>query len=147
LLWRDEEEQELVEILQSKGLAVEEAESAASRIMSDPEIALDVHVREELGIDPDDLGGSPILAAASSLAAFAAGAFVPLVPYILGLSGDASIISSAALAGFALAVVGGALGWLSGSGAIYGALRMLVVGLVAGAVTFGLGSLVGQQIG
>lgn len=147
LLWHDEEEGELVEILQAKGLEADEARSAASRIMSDPEVALDVHVREELGIDPDDLGGSPLWAALSSLIAFAAGALVPLVPYIAGLSGSVSIFASAISAAAALLIVGGALGWLSSSGTVFGALRMLVVGLLAGTITYGLGTLVGQHIG
>ena len=146
-LWADEEEAELVEILRAKGLSQEEATSAAARIMSDPDVALDMHVREELGIDPDDLGGSPILAAASSLVAFAGGALVPLLPYIVGMSGTASIVTSALGSGAALLIVGGGLGWLSGNSALYGALRMLVVGFVAGAITFGLGSLVGRQLG
>ncbi len=147
LLWHDEEEGELVEILQAKGLDADEAKSAASRIMSDPEVALDVHVREELGIDPDDLGGSPIWASISSLIAFAAGALVPLVPYISGLSGTVSILASAMGAAIALLIVGGALGWLSSSGTVFGALRMLIVGLFAGAITYGLGTLVGQHVG
>ena len=147
LLWHDEEEGELVEILQAKGLEADEAKSAASRIMSDPEVALEVHVREELGIDPDDLGGSPLWASASSLIAFAAGALVPLVPYFAGLSGAVSIFASAMGAAIALLIVGGALGWLSSSGTMFGAIRMLVVGLFAAAITYGLGSLVGQHIG
>ena len=147
LLWHEEEEQELVEILQSKGLESGEAKSVASRIMRDPEIALDVHVREELGLDPDDLGGSPVLAAISSLGAFAIGALVPLLPYIIKLNGSVAIVISPIVSGLAIAVIGGALGWLSGKGTVYGALRMLLVGLIAGAVTFGLGSLVGKQIG
>ena len=147
LLWHDEEEGELVEILQAKGLEADEARSAASRIMSDPEVALDVHVREELGIDPDDLGGSPLWASISSLIAFAGGALVPLIPYIAGLSGSVSIFASAMGAAAALLIVGGALGWLSSSGTVFGALRMLVVGLLAGAITYGLGTLVGQHVG
>lgn len=146
LLWNDEEEEELVEILQAKGLDADEAKSAASRIMSDPDVALDVHVREELGIDPEDLGGSPFLAAISSLVAFAAGAFVPLAPYVVGLSGSVSTIASALGAAIALVIVGGALGWLSSSGTVFGALRMLVVGLFAAAITYGLGMLVGQYV-
>ena len=147
LLWHDEEEGELIEILQAKGLNADEAKSAASRIMSDPEVALDVHVREELGIDPDDLGGSPLWASISSLIAFAAGAVVPLVPYIAGWSGSASIIASAVGAAVALLIVGGVLGWLSSSGTMFSALRMLIVGLFAGAITYGLGTLVGQHVG
>ncbi len=147
LLWHDEEAGELVELLKSKGLAEEEAQSAASRIMSDPDVALDMHVREELGIDPDDLGGSPILATVSSLAAFAAGAVVPLLPYLFGLTGPGALISSACGAAAALAIIGGTLGWLSSSGTVYGAFRMLAVGLIAGAITYGLGSLVGNFVG
>ena len=147
LLWHEEEEAELVEILQAKGLSLDESKSAATRIMSNPDTALDMHVREELGIDLDDLGGSPTVAAISSLVAFAGGAFVPLLPYLIGLGGNTSTIISACASAFALLAVGGSLGWLSGSGKIYGALRMLAVGLVAGAITYGLGLLVGQQIG
>ena len=147
LLWHDEEEEELVAILQAKGLSLDESKSAAARIMSNPDTALDMHVREELGIDLDDLGGSPTVAAISSLVAFAGGAFVPLLPYLIGFGGTTSTIISAGASASALALVGGSLGWMSGSGKIYGALRMLAVGLVAGAITYGLGSLVGQQLG
>ena len=147
LLWHEEEEAEFAKILQSKGLSPEEAEVASARIMSDHETALDMHVREELGIDPDELGGSPMIAAVSSLVAFAGGAVVPLIPYMVGLNIPTSITVSALASGIALLFVGGGLGWLSGSGKIFGALRMLAVGVAAGAITFGLGSLVGQQLG
>ena len=147
LLWREEEEAEFAEILEAKGLSPSEAKTAAARIMSDHDTALEMHVREELSIDPDELGGSPMTAAISSLLAFAAGAGVPLVPYMVGLSGPASILVSVLASGTALIIVGGGLGWMSGSGKVYGALRMLLVGLTAGAITFGLGSLVGQQLG
>ena len=146
LLWHEEEQAEFAKILEAKGLSPSEAENAAARIMSDHETALDMHVREELNIDPDELGGSPMTAALSSLVAFAGGAAVPLIPYVIGLSGNGSIVVSALASGAALMIVGGGLGWLSGSGIIYAALRMLVVGLIAGAITFGLGSLVGQQL-
>ena len=146
LLWHDEEQEEFAKILEAKGLSPSEAENAAARIMRDHETALEMHAREELGIDPDELGGSPMTAAWSSLIAFAGGAAVPLIPYVVGFSGSSSIVVSAVASGTALMIVGGGLGWLSGSGKVYGALRMLVVGLVAGAITFGLGSLVGQQL-
>ena len=147
LLWHDQEEEEIAELLETKGLAPEEAKSAAARIMSNPDTALEFHVREELGIDPEDLGGSPMTAAWSSLFAFAIGAFVPLIPYAMGLTGVGAIMTSAIGSGIALILVGGGLGWMSGSGKIYGAVRMLAVGLFAGAITFGLGALVGQQLG
>ncbi len=147
LLWHDEEEQELVEILRSKGLDENEARSAAERIMSDPEAALDTHVREELGIDPEELGGSPIWAAGSSFITFAAGAFIPLLPHMAGLSGDTSIIASLGISGISLIIVGGGLGWLSGSGAIFSAARMLLIGGTAAAITYVLGTLVSPYIG
>ena len=147
LLWDDEEEEELADILRAKGLDADEAKSAAARIMSDPDVALDFHVREELGIDPDELGGSPILASISSFVAFAAGALVPLVPYFTGLSGTVSIVVCGVATAVALVLVGGTLGWLSSSGTLFGALRMLTVGLFAGAITFALGTLVGQHVG
>lgn len=147
LLWSEEEEAEFAEILVRKGLSPIEAKNASARIMSDHATALEMHVREELSIDPDDLGGSPMTAAISSLLAFAGGAGVPLVPYMVGLSGSTSILVSVLASGTALLIVGGGLGWMSGSGKLYGALRMLLVGLAAGAITFGLGSLVGQQLG
>ncbi len=147
LLWKDEEEAELVDILESKGLSEAEARSAAARIMSDPQVALDVHVREELGIDPDDLGGSPTVAATSSFVAFAVGAGVPLMPFIVSSDGTTTVVASALGAAAALFFVGGSLGWLSGNHPVFGALRMLAVGLISGALTYGLGYLVGQQIG
>lgn len=146
LLWHDEEESELVEILRAKGLTEPEAQSAASRIMSDIEVALDVHVREELGIDPEDLGGSPTVAAVSSFAAFAGGALIPLLPFVWGNSESASVATSAIAAGTALFLVGGGLGWISGNNPIYGGLRMLLVGGVSGAITYGFGYLLGLQL-
>ena len=147
LLWHDEEEAELVEILRKKGLSEPEARSAASRVMSQPDVALDMHVREELGIDPEDLGGSPIVAAVSSFAAFAVGAFVPLLPFIFGNNQSTSVIMSAFAAGVALFLVGCGLGWFSGRNPIFGGLRMLAVGSVSGALTYGLGHLLGLQLG
>ena len=115
--------------------------------MSDPDVALDVHVREELGIDPDDLGGSPIAAMISSFIAFAVGAIVPLVPFILGGEGGATLVATIACSATALIVVGGGLGWASGTGTVYGAARMALVGFAAGAITFVTGLAVGLQIG
>ena len=147
LLWREDEEDELVEILKAKGLNDKEAETAAARIMSNPDTALDFHVREELGIDPEELGGSPFWAMVSSLIAFSAGAAVPLLPYVIGMSDSTALISSILATTIALVIVGGVLGWLSNRGALYGAVRMLIVGVFAGTVTYGLGTLIGQQIG
>lgn len=140
----EEEEEELVLIYQAKGLSEEEAKGVAARIMSNPDVALDTMVREELGLDPNDLG-SPSGAAMSSFAAFVAGAVVPIFPYLINLGASAFILS-AAFSVVALALVGGTLALASGKSVYYGALRMLVVGGAAAAVTYGIGRAIGVAI-
>ena len=140
----EEEEEELVLIYQAKGLSEEEAKRVATRIMANPQVALDTMAREELGLDPQDLG-SPWGAAISSFTAFVAGAIVPILPYILNL-GELAFVLSAVLSVVALALVGGTLSLASGKSPYYGALRMLLAGGAAAAVTFGIGSLIGVAI-
>ncbi len=146
-LWHEKEEEELVEIYKRKGLDDHEAKSVAGRIMSDPDVALDTHVREELGIDPEDLGGSPWTAAISSFASFSAGALIPILPYILKVNLATAIVASAVASTASLMLVGGWLGWISGIGTLRAALRMLMIGAGAAAVTYVVGMLVGNQIG
>ena len=146
MLWPDEETHELAKLFESKGLRQDEANAVASRIMSDPDVALDTHVREELGIDPQSLGGSPWAAAISSLVAFASGALVPVVPYMFGASGTTAIITSATASIVALAVVGSSLGWMSGTNSIIAGLRMTAIGVAAAALTYLLGGIVGTQL-
>ena len=146
ILWGEQETEELIELFVSKGLKRDEAEVVATRLMSDPDIALDTHVREELGIDPDDLGGSPWTAATSSLLAFAAGAAVPVIPYAVGLSSSAAIWISATVSLLALATVGGSLGWLSGFNVIRAGIRMTLIGAGAASLTWLLGAAVGTQL-
>ena len=141
----EEEREELVLIYQAKGLTKEEANTVADRIMQDPEIALDTMAREELGLDPRQLG-APGIAAASSFIAFAAGAFVPVLPHILS-EGDIAFALSGILSALALVVVGSLLSALSGKHVLWGGVRMLIIGVVAAALTFGLGTLVGEIIG
>ena len=145
-LWSYEETRELQRIYESKGLNPEEAHTVATRIMSDPEVALDTHVREELGIDPDDLGGSPWAAAISSLGAFAFGAVIPVIPYAFGAANAVAIAISAVASLVALTVVGSALGWMSGTSAVLGGFRMAAIGLAAAALTYLLGLVVGTQL-
>lgn len=142
--WPEEEEEELVLIYRAKGLSPDESERIAKRVMANPEAALDTMAREELGLDPSDLG-SPWGAAGSSFSAFLAGAAVPILPYVFGAGGSAVAVS-AALSGAALAVVGGSLAGISGRSVLWGALRMLLVGGAAAAVTFGVGSVVGVTL-
>jgi vacuolar iron transporter family protein len=123
----------------------EEAEELAliyaisKRLIANPEKALDTLAREELGLNPDDLG-SPIGAALSSFVAFAIGATLPLIPYLFGLSANGILIASS-ISGVALLVIGAVLSLFSGKSALWGGLRMLLIGAIAAAATYGIGSL------
>ncbi|MFB4263586.1 VIT1/CCC1 transporter family protein [Nonomuraea sp. GTA35] len=136
------EQAELAALYRSRGLDPELAERVAAGLSADPEQALRVHVREELGVDVDDLP-SPYVAAASSFGAFAAGALVPLAPFLFGASGlmVAVVLSVVALFGFgaAVAVMTARPWWLGG-------LRQLALGVGAATVTFGLGHLLGVTV-
>lgn len=140
-----EEQRELELLYRAKGLDRNTARTVAERIMSDPKVALDTLAREELGLDPDELG-SPVKVAASSFASFALGACVPVIPYFF-LSGMNALLIAVALAIVALIAVGATVGRLSGAGAAKSALRQLLVGGGAAAVTFMLGKLVGVGLG
>ncbi len=144
----EEETEELVEIYQAKGLTRQEAEVVARRIMADPVVALDTHAREELGLDPSQLG-SPWGAAVSSFFAFAGGAFVPILPYLVsrgGSVGGSAFLISILLSAAAMATVGGVLAHLSGKRAWWGSLRMLLAGSIAASVTYAIGSLLGVAL-
>lgn len=140
-----EEREELALIYQAKGLSKEAAEHIAEHLMSNKEVALDTLVREELGLDPGQLG-SPWNAAIVSCLAFCAGAIVPIIPYIISKSGGATFAVSAGVSGGALLVVGGSLALFSGRKVAWGALRMLLAGGAAAAVTYGVGRLIGVAI-
>lgn len=143
-LWPEREQDELAGFFEEKGLSKEEARTVSERISANPEIALDMHLREEFGLNRDDLG-SPWAAAFASMIAFSVGAIVPLFPYFFGDSGVILAIS-AVLSGLALITVGAGLAWMSGVNTIWGGARMLLVGGVAAAVTFGVGSAIGETI-
>ena len=140
----EEEEAEIAAIYQARGFPAEEATSIAKRLMADPKIALETLVREELGLDPEELG-SPWGAAIGSLLAFAVGAFVPLLPFIL-LSGAAALLVSITLTAAALFSVGAAVSLLTGKSAIYTGLRQLAIGAAAAAITYAVGSLIGVNV-
>lgn len=141
----DEEREELSLIYQAKGLPEEEAARLASRLMEDESAALDALAREELGLDPSMLGGSPYSAAGTSFALFALGAGVPLVPY-LAATGTGAIVESVAAAAGALFLLGGLITLLTGRSFFYSGARQLVFGLAAAALTFGIGHLLGTAI-
>lgn len=142
--WPEEEEEELVLIYQAKGLSQEEARRIAKNLITKPEVALETMTREELGLDPAQLG-SPWGAAVASFAAFVGGAIVPIAPYIFG-AGKFAFSLSAVLSGVALLTVGGTLAWMTSRSAAWGALRMLMAGGAAAAVTYGVGRLIGVTL-
>ncbi len=140
----EEEHAELVLIYRAKGLSKPEAEQLADRIMADRSVALDTLAREELGLDPDELG-SPWGSAFSSLFAFAIGAFVVIIPYLAG-SGTAALLTAIVLALAALFGVGASIGALNGRGVLRSGLRQVIAGVIAAAVTFGVGHLIGAHV-
>ena len=142
--WPEEEEEELVIIYRAKGIEESQAKVIASALMADPTRALDTMAREELGLNPQDLG-SPWSAAISSLLAFALGALMPIIP-ILFSSGNISIILSAIFSSLALFIVGGIVSVASGKNIFVGAARMLLAGTLAAAFTYGAGYLLGISI-
>jgi len=146
----EEEAKELALIYRAKGLSTEQAEATAAQLMADPEIALNTLVREELGLDPASLG-SPWGAAIGSFLAFAAGAAVPVVPFLFA-PGEETIsagyvVVSAALSGLALFGVGASLSLFTGRSALMSGLRQVGLGAVAAALTFGIGRVIGVSTG
>jgi VIT1/CCC1 family predicted Fe2+/Mn2+ transporter len=142
----DEEAEELALIYQAKGLPEEEAQSLAKRLIKDQAQALDTLAREELGINPEELGGSAWTAALTSFCLFALGAIIPVLPFLF-LTGRASIIMSVALSALALYGIGAGITLLTGRSALYSGARQVLLGLIAAGVTFGLGWLIGSSIG
>jgi len=141
----EEEAEELALIYAARGMDLEEARRITRALVKNPEAALDALAREELGLNPDDLG-SPWGAAVFSFLAFAAGAILPLVPFLLGLPLGTALMVAAVVAGIALFGVGAALSLFTGRRAFAGGLRMVLIGGGAGAVTWLIGNLLGAAI-
>jgi vacuolar iron transporter family protein len=136
------EQHELALIYQAKGLPKADAQRIARELMSDKKSALDTLTREELGIDPAELGGNPLTAAATSFALFSAGAIFPVLPFVW-LRGFPAIATSIAASAIALCGVGLLTSLFNGRSPWFSAARQAVFGCVAAAVTFGLGTLFG----
>jgi vacuolar iron transporter family protein len=141
----EEEAAELALIFKQKGLSTEQASRTAAEILKRPDSALDTLVREELGLDPEDLG-SPWSAAWSSFVMFAIGAIVPILPFLFMHTRWAAAVS-AGLAGVVLATVGGLVGFLSGTSIVRGAARMVGLAALAAGVTYLVGRLFGATVG
>jgi vacuolar iron transporter family protein len=140
----EEEEAELAAVYRARGFTADEAATIAHRLFSDPETALDTLVREELGLDPDELG-SPWGAAFGSFVAFGAGAIVPVIPYLFG--GGALVFGLAfGLSLLALFAVGAGVSLLTGRGVLYSGLRQVGIGAGAAAVTYVVGTLLGVSL-
>lgn len=137
------EQKELREMFVQRGIEPELAERLSVDLMRDPDLALQTHTREELGVDPSATG-SPWAAALSSFVAFTIGAFVPLLPWLWSSSGN-EVWWSVGLAAVASAMVGGAIGLFTRRGTLKWALRQVVVTGLAAVVTFGVGRLVGTH--
>ena len=135
---------ELTAIYIERGLNPEQARLVATELMSDPEVALDVHAREELGVDPNQLG-NPLTAAAASFWSFSIGAFVPLVPWLVG-SGTGAVWASAGLGVGASAAVGGLLARLTERSVVRTVVRQLVVASGACLATYLIGGLLGASV-
>jgi VIT1/CCC1 family predicted Fe2+/Mn2+ transporter len=140
-LMPEEEQAELAASYRAKGFTVEEADQIAERIFRDPETALDALIREELGLDPEELG-SPWGAAFGSFVAFAIGAAIPVVPYLFG-GGTSALAVSLGLSLVALFGVGAAVSLLTGRSAIFSGVRQLGIGLAAALITYTIGSIIG----
>jgi VIT1/CCC1 family predicted Fe2+/Mn2+ transporter len=140
-----EEEEELALIYRAKGIPKDEAESIARQLVQDPAVALDTLVREELGLDPKELG-SPQGAAIGSFVAFAIGALIPVLPYFFGAA-TWNVGLSLLLSALALFTVGALISIFTGRGALFSGGRQLIIGLIAATITFGLGKLIGVSTG
>lgn len=142
----EEEKAELVLIYQSKGLTQAQAQALADRLMARPDTALDTLAREELGIDPQQLGGSAASAAAVSFGLFALGALFPVAPLAL-LDGRPALVGAIASSAAALFAIGAATSLFTGRHPLFAGSRQLAIGLGAAAITYGLGRLIGVNLG
>jgi VIT1/CCC1 family predicted Fe2+/Mn2+ transporter len=141
-----EEQEELSLIYQAKGLSESRARELSAAIMkTDKSSILDTLSREELGIDPDELGGSAYVAAFTSFFLFALGALFPLLPFAF-LSGTIAVYVSMAVSAFALFLVGAAITLMTGRNVFYSGFRQVIIGLTAAIITFGVGKLIGVSI-
>lgn len=141
----EEEEAELTLIYQAKGFTEQEARVAARRILSDPETALDTLAREELGMSADEAGNAWV-AAFTSFLLFSFGSIIPILPWFF-VGGVTGVAASAVLAGIALFLAGAVTNLFTGRGAWFSGGRMLLFGLVAAAITFGIGKAIGVSTG
>lgn len=140
-----EEIEELTLIYQARGLSEEQARQLATQSLSDQQMAVATLAREELGINPEELGGSAWEAAITSFVLFAIGAIIPVIAYFF-LSGLAAVAVSVGLSTLGLFAIGSAITLFTGRKVLYSGLRQVLFGLAAAAVTYAIGRLVGVSL-
>ncbi|MGA3219439.1 MAG: VIT1/CCC1 transporter family protein [Acidimicrobiales bacterium] len=139
------EQRELAAMYRARGVPAKDADTVARILMAVPEVALDTHVRLELGVDPDDAGSSREAAVVSFLS-FSVGAVLPLLPWFF-TSGFAALLASIIIGASAAVALGAAIGLFSGQGVWRTAGRQLLAATVAASVTYGVGHLLGAGLG
>ena len=139
------EANELRGIYERRGIDPGVARDMVHQVMQDPELALETHAREELGISPQHLG-SPVQAALSSFFTFALGAFIPLLPWLFA-KGTGAIVASVALSAVAAIAIGVVLAAFTHRPMLRSALRQLIITALAAAVTYGVGRAIGTGAG
>ena len=141
----EEEAEELALIYEARGLPKDQAISLAKGIMQNPGSAIDTLAREELGVNPKELGGSAWEAAITSFILFAIGAIIPVISFIF-LSGTSAVLLSILLSTIGLFILGAAITLFTGKSVLYSGMRMVIFGLLAAALTFGIGRLIGVSL-
>ncbi len=142
----DAELRELAEVFRQRGVDADLADRVARQVSAHPEAALNLHVREELGVDHNELP-SPVVAAGASLLTFAVGAFIPLLPYLVGLSALRGLAVMLVLSAIAAFVGGGLVARITDRPFLRGAVRQLLLAGAAAGLTYGIGSVVGTVAG
>ncbi len=142
----EEEAEELALIYEARGLPKAEAQSMAMHIINDPKTAIEALAREELNVDPSELGGSAWEAAITSFFLFSVGAVIPVLPYAF-LSGITAVAVSMVLSAVGLFIIGSGITLFTGRSVAYSGTRQVLFGLVAAMVTFGIGRLIGGNLG
>jgi VIT1/CCC1 family predicted Fe2+/Mn2+ transporter len=141
----EEEAEELALIYQAKGLPADQARELGQRLVQDPQAALDTLAREELGVDPAELGGSAWVAAITSFLLFSVGAIIPVLSYFF-TAGTTAVVVSVTLSVIGLFIIGAAITIITGRNALFSGLRQVLFGVTAAAITFGIGRLFGAAL-
>jgi VIT1/CCC1 family predicted Fe2+/Mn2+ transporter len=142
----DEEAEELALIYQARGMEIDQARAMTRELVKQPDAALETLAREELGLNPDDLG-SPLGAATTSFLSFSAGALLPLLPFVIGTAPVPPVATAAAISIVALFGIGAVLSLFTGRNALRGGLRMMLIGAGAGVATWLIGRGIGAAVG